>query len=125
MKRKIFIKKALGAVLIGVPLVSYIACSKDDSANGDPDLDSGERDCISNGANAISISSNHGHTLTVSKEDIDAGVAKTYSIQGSSGHDHVVGLTEDNFASLKANGQIVVESTTGSSHRHDVTVACA
>ena len=125
MKRKTFIQKTIGATLLAIPAYSFISCSNDDSANGDPDLDPNQRDCGENGANAITISSNHGHTLTVPKEDIEAGTTKSYSIRGGSGHDHTIQLTEADFAMLRQNNQITKESTTGSLHRHDVTVACA
>lgn len=125
MKRKEFIQKSIGAVLIAVPAFSVVSCNKDDSANGDPDLDPEQADCLANGANAKSISSNHGHTLTVSKADIDSGVEKGYSIKGGSGHDHGVTITAANFTSLQSKQSIIIESTTGASHRHDVTVSCA
>ncbi|WP_097045204.1 hypothetical protein [Flagellimonas pacifica] len=125
MNRKTFIKKTTGALLVALPAYSILSCSNDDSTNGNPDIDPSARDCTANGANAITISRNHGHTLIVPKADIDAGVAKEYSIQGGSGHNHNVNLTADHFAALKANNQITVESTSGSAHRHDVTVACA
>lgn len=125
MDRKTFIKKTTGALLVAIPAYSILSCSGDDSANGDPNIDPSSRDCIANGANAISISSNHGHTLTVPTADIDAGTEKEYSIQGGSGHNHKVKLTASDFASLKGNNQITIESTTGGAHRHDVTVACA
>nr|WP_299381793.1 hypothetical protein [Allomuricauda sp.] len=125
MDRKTFIKKTTGALLVSIPAYSILACSKDDSANGDPNLDPNQRDCTENGANAIAISSNHGHTLIVSKEDIEAGEEKTYSIQGGSGHNHTVRLTTSHFESLRQNNQITVESSQNSLHRHDVTVACA
>jgi len=125
MKRKEFIQKSIGAVLVAVPAFSVVSCSKDDTANGDANIDPDQADCLANGADAKSISSNHGHTLTVSKEDIDAGLEKAYSIQGSSGHDHGIVITAANFTSLKSKQSIVIESTTGASHRHDVTVSCA
>jgi len=102
-----------------------LSCSNDDSANGDPDLDPDQADCLANGADAKSISSNHGHTLVVSKEDVDAGTDKAYSIQGTSGHDHEIIITAANFTSLKSKQSITIESTTGASHRHDVTISCA
>jgi len=125
MKRKEFIKKSIGAALVAVPAYAMLSCSKDDTANGDVNLDPDQADCLANGADAKAISSNHGHTLIVSKEDIDAGADKAYSIKGSSGHDHEIIITAANFTSLKSKQSIVVESTTGASHRHDVTISCA
>jgi hypothetical protein len=70
------------------------------------------------------ISRNHGHALVVPPEDVAAGVAKTYSIKGTSGHDHQVTIGADQSALLTRGGTITVESTTGAGHTHSVTVSC-
>ncbi len=125
MNRKAFIKKAAGAMLIAVPAYSLVGCSSSDdgSDNPDPDPDS-EANCLDNGT-ASSIGSNHGHSLAVSKEDVDAGAEKTYSIQGTSNHDHSVTLTSANFDSLKTNASITATSSDDSGHSHSVSVSCA
>lgn len=125
MKRKEFIRKSIGTMLVAIPAYSVLSCSNDDTANGNPDLDPDQADCLANGADAKSISSNHGHSLIVSKEDIEAAVDKAYSIQGGSGHDHEIIITAANFTSLQSKQSITIESTTGASHRHDVTISCA
>jgi len=125
MDRKTFLKKTAQAALIGIPAVSILACSNDDTANGDPNLDPDQADCLANGANASAISNNHGHTLIVSRADIDAGTEKSYAIQGSSGHNHTITLSAANFTELITAKSIVVESSRDNSHRHDVTVSCA
>ena len=125
MNRKTFIKKTTGAVLVTLPLYGLVGCSNDDSANGDPDLDPAAADCLANGANASAITSNHGHTLVVAKADIEAGLEKSYAIQGSSGHNHTIVLTTSNFDTLKSTKTLKVESSRDSSHTHDVTVSCA
>lgn len=125
MNRKTFIKKATGAALVAIPVVSLIGCSKDDSTNVAPAVDPDATDCIANGANATAITSNHGHTLTVSKSDIDNGTEKSYSIQGSSGHNHTIVVSAANFTVLKDSKSIVIESSRDSNHRHNVTVSCA
>lgn len=71
------------------------------------------------------IARNHGHALTVSSEDVAAGVAKTYSIKGAAGHDHHVTLGAADFAALALGGSITVNSTTDAGHAHAVTVTCA
>ncbi|MFH6603707.1 hypothetical protein ACEZ3G_09485 [Maribacter algicola] len=129
MNRKTFIKKTAGAILIALPAASLIGCSSSDNDSGvpDPDPDSGENpqvNCIDNGT-AVAIGSNHGHTLVVSKADVNAGNEKTYSIQGSSGHDHTITITAENFTSLKNNSSISVVSTNDDDHTHSVTVSCA
>lgn len=125
MNRKTFIKKTVGAAILAVPAYSLLSCSNDDSTDVAPVEDAEASDCLDNGANATAISSNHGHTLSVSKADIDASTDKSYSIQGSSGHNHTITLTAANFTTLKSAKTIQVESSSDNSHRHDVTVTCA
>jgi hypothetical protein len=100
------------------------ACSDDGGSKGD---DSGggttpQPDCLNAGTN-VSIGDNHGHTMSVSKDDVAAGTQKTYNIQGSSGHFHSVTLTAGHFASLASNQQISVSSD-GGAHTHTITVSC-
>lgn len=127
MKRKTFLKKTFGALLLAYPVYSVISCSSSDDSNANnpnpPNNDTGN--CLQNGATASNINGNHGHSLTVSKADIDAGVEKTYSIQGSANHPHQITVTEAEFNALKSNNQIFVNSTVNSDHTHTVTISCA
>lgn len=125
MNRNTFFKKTVGAALLAVPAYSLLSCSGDDSTDVMAAEDPNSTDCLDNGANATSISSNHGHSLMVSKSDIDDAADKTYSIQGTSGHDHTIVVTAANFDTLKSTKSIKIESSRDSSHRHDVTVSCA
>lgn len=125
MDRKTFIQKTMGAMLLAIPVYSISGCSSSDDGPAIPDPQpNAQANCVDNGT-ATSIGSNHGHALAVSKDDINAGVEKTYSIQGSSGHDHTVTLTAANFTSLKNNSSISVSSSSDADHSHAVTVSCA
>ena len=108
-------------MLMGLPLLAVTGCSGDDPA---PAPFNADKDCLANGTSS-SIGSNHGHTLTVSKTDVENGVQKTYSIQGGSTHDHEVTVTTANFTSLKSNQSIQLTSTSGGGHTHSVAVSCA
>ena len=125
MDRKTFIQKAAGVMLIAVPAYSLLGCSSSDDGGGNqiPDPDA-NADCLANGT-AVSIGGNHGHSLTVSKADVQSGAAKTYSIQGTSGHNHSVNLTAANFTALKSNSNISVTSSNDDDHTHSVQVSCA
>lgn len=135
MKRKTFIQKIVGAILLAVPAYSLINCSSSDDGNGsgsnknsDPYKDgnnSQNPDCLLNGAIASNISGNHGHSLMVSKADIEEGVDKTYSIRGSANHDHEITISAADFTNLKNNMQVGENSTTVQSHSHSVTISCA
>jgi len=122
MKRSDFIKRSIAFMAIGIPVAALIgSCSENEELdpNNDP------KDCLLNGT-STSISSNHGHSIIVSKSDVDEGVQKTYSIQGSSSHAHNVTISSSQFSSLKnSQSSIQVDSTSGGGHTHSVTVSCA
>lgn len=133
MDRKTFITKTSVGLLIGIPTLTLLSCSSsgDDGPGPGTDDDMGTdddqgtvADCLENGTQT-SISANHGHSLTVSKEDVAAGSAKTYTLTQGDGHTHEVTITASNFDSLQENNQITVTSTSDSGHTHNVTVSCA
>lgn len=124
MNRKTFIKKTAGALLLAAPVYALISCSSSDDSSPNPPPTGGNPDCLANGTNS-SIGSNHGHSLTVSSADVNAGAEKTYNISGSSGHSHSVTVSAANFDTLKNNQQISITSTNDDSHTHNVTISCA
>ena len=124
--RKTFIRKTAAAILVTIPVYSLIGCSSsddDDNENPDPDPNP-QGNCLANGT-AASIGGNHGHVLAVSKEDVSASTEKTYTIQGTSAHNHSVTITAANFTALASNNSISVTSTNDDGHTHSVTVSCA
>ena len=124
MKRSKFIKRSLTMLAFGIPLITIAnSCStEEEPVPAPPGTD--PKDCLANGT-TTSIESNHGHDLTVSTADVEAATEKSYSIQGSSGHNHGVTITAANFNSLKTNQSIQVTSTSDSDHTHSITVGCA
>jgi hypothetical protein len=121
MNRKTFIEKSVGAMMVALPAYALIGCSSSDNGgdpnpnpNPNPDTDG---ECLANGTNTA-ISANHGHNLTVSVADVTAGNEKSYSIQGSSGHDHMVTITGAQFSTLQDNNSVVLNSTSGDGHVH-------
>ena len=126
MKRNDFVKR-IAVIAIGAPfLLTAKSCSKDEDEviEPTPPAPVEPKDCLANGTN-VTVGSNHGHSLFVSASDISAGVDKTYSIQGSSGHNHSVTITAAHFASLKNNSSVGIASSSGAAHTHTVTVSCA
>lgn len=122
MNRKSFIKKATISMFAFVPFMSWIGCSSDDD-NTPPPNGSGP-DCLGNGTNTL-IGSNHGHSITVPKVDVENGSEKIYNIQGSSGHSHTVTVTAADFAALQSNQSVTISSTQDSGHTHSVSISCA
>ncbi len=113
-------------MLIALPAYSLVSCSSSDDGSTNPDNTpnpNAEANCLDNGTNSV-IGSNHGHNLTVSRADVQAGSERTYSIQGTSGHDHSVTLTAADFNNLQNNQNISVSSTNNDGHTHTVTVRC-
>lgn len=124
MKRKEFITTtaivALGAPLLMVPS----GCSSDEGNDTAPTNNpTGSTGCA-NGTNTT-VTTNHGHSLTVSTSDVLNGTQKTYSIEGGAGHNHTVTVTASQFTTLQNNRSISVTSSTSDGHSHNVSVSCA
>ena len=127
MKRKTFLKKTAGAIMLAAPAYMLLSCSSSDdstSNNNNNNNQGNDPDCIQNGTNS-NIGGNHGHTLTVSVADVNAGNDKTYNIEGTAGHSHQVTVTAANFNSLANNQQVILSSTNDNGHTHSVTISCA
>lgn len=92
-----------------------------DATAGGPDATPAS--CLDDGG-VVEISGNHGHVLAVSVADIEAGVDRTYDIQGDSAHNHTVTLTAAHFAML-ADGASIQVTSSNAGHVHSVTVSCA
>ena len=72
----------------------------------------------------MAIGGNHGHELTVSADDVQAGAEKVYDIEGGARHTHTVTISAAQFALLAAGTAIQVTSSSAG-HTHAVTVTCA
>jgi hypothetical protein len=75
----------------------------------------------------IMIATNHVHSphmLIVPKEDVAAAVEKAYDIMGTASHTHSVTVTAAQFLMLQSSASIMVTSTSGLDHTHDVTISC-
>jgi hypothetical protein len=80
--------------------------------------------CVTDGTQ-VTIGSNHGHVLVVTKDEVAAGAAKTYHIQGTSDHDHTVTVRADDFAQLQQDQAIMTVSSFDADHSHPIMIACA
>jgi hypothetical protein len=115
LTRKDFLKTSLAAAGAVVGIGSA-ACGGDDEGGGGG---GGKNECETD------ITANHGHTLTVSPADVEAGVAKTYVLSTANGHSHDVLVSPANFSSLKSGSPVsVTSSTAGDGHNHSVTITC-
>ncbi len=125
-------KEFVGSLLTGAAALALVgACSDSGSsadAGGGPDA--APPNCTGNGAKSTGsqIAGNHGHSLTIPAADVNGtSMDRTYSIKGSSAHDHMVTITSADFDKLKANvsGFVMRTSTSEGTHMHVVTVFCA
>jgi hypothetical protein len=119
LTRKQFLSSMMGAVAGAAGVALLVGCSSGDDG-GD---DGGGKDCAANGT-TVTIGGNHGHVLVVAKADVSATADKTYDITGTASHSHNVTVTAALFTTLKANTGVMVTSTTGGGHTHDISIGC-
>ncbi len=128
MDRKTFIRKTTAGLLLGIPAITIFGCSGSDDG-GDPNPNPNpnpQANCLQNGTNSnVASSAGHSHSFTVPKEDVSAGVEKSYVLSNVNSHTHQVTITAAQFATLQGNSSITATSTSDSGHTHGVTVSCA
>ena len=112
-------KEFLGVMGAGVAVIA--GCG---SSGGSADANSAVGNCLANGT-SVTIATNHGHAMVVSKDEVAAAVDKTYDIMGTATHTHSVTVTAPSFGTLTGNHSINVTSTTTDGHNHNITVVCA
>jgi hypothetical protein len=77
------------------------------------------------GACATTIGTNHGHMMTVTKAQAQAGADKTYDITGGANHSHTVDVSAGDFADLLDGTTLMVTSSFDAGHSHEVTIDCS
>lgn len=119
MTRNEFLKWVGGSVA----LLGVAACGG--GGEDPPAIDAPAGCTVTNASVVIGENHVHGlHALMVTPDDVAAGVDKTYGIQGAASHDHMITITAAQFAMLKTSASIMVMSTDGLGHTHEVTVSC-
>lgn len=109
MGRREFIGAAAAALFAGV-VITVTGCSEDDPAGPAAD-----------GSVSGTIANNHGHSVTLTKAQIDAGAAVTLTFSGG-GHTHTVSLTAEQVALVKSGAGVHtgLASSTTNDHSHGV-----
>ena len=118
MTRKQFLRSVVGVGVGAVGVAALAGCGGDD---GGGSVDAPAAVCTTP---AAAIQGNHGHTITVTLTEVNAGVDKMYDITGTSIHSHMVTITAADFVMIKAGTTRMVVSTTGGGHTHPVNVMC-
>jgi hypothetical protein len=102
----------LALILLAVTTITFVAC--DSSTDSD----------ILEDVEGV-ISDNHGHTSTLTVDQLGAADAVTLDITGTADHTHNVELTADQVTSVAAGDQVSIDSSEssaeGDSHTHNVT----
>lgn len=128
LNRKEFLQTALAMAGFGFAVSRVAACGGDTTptpvSTGGAGTGGGNANACADNAPTETIGSNHGHTLMVSQADVEAGTAKTYSIKGTSAHDHSVTVSAGDFTTLMAGNTVQGRSTTNSGHDHTITIMC-
>jgi hypothetical protein len=115
MKRREVLQVSAATVVLGLL----------DCGSSDPGKDGGTAStCTTSGIKSMPIDDPK-HSFTAPAADVTAGATKTYSIQGTSTHDHTITLTTGHFDQLKAGMNVSVMSTNTLGHQHTVSVTCA
>lgn len=70
------------------------------------------------------IAQNHGHVLTIKKDELAAKENKTFNIQGTADHPHDVTVSADQLARLRNGERVEVTSTNTNGHTHKMTLEC-
>lgn len=106
---------------------SVVGCGDDTSGTGAGGSGGSGGSAATGCSPEAAIATNHGHTLTISKADVEAGVEKTYDIKGSSPHTHSVTITAPMFEQLGGVNPDVSITVTSSAtdHSHSITITCA
>ena len=115
MTRHEFLRSLLG-IGAGVGAVAVLSACGDDGGSA---VDAGNT-CTTP---ASQIGTNHGHLVTISLADIDAGAAKTYTFTGGD-HTHDLMISAAQFTQIKNGQTLNITSTTAVAHSHMVTIMC-
>lgn len=111
-------RQFLDTLVLSATGVSVLAaCGGDDTSGSD----AGSSACVP----SETISSNHGHSVTIPSADVMAGTSRTYSIQGTADHDHMITVSASQFTQIRSGMTVGVGSTTGGGHDHQVMIRCA
>ncbi|NNK73925.1 MAG: hypothetical protein HKO94_12115 [Flavobacteriaceae bacterium] len=125
MKRNTILRKTAALVFIFAAIVTLNNCTTTDDEFQDViNNPTGSGNCLENGARDSEITGNHGHSVFVSAEDIEAGAEKTYNIQGTGDHNHQITITEADFLALKNNNAVSFLTNQTNGHEHSVSISC-
>ena len=111
VSRRAFLRTAL--IPLAASAASWLAgCRIAEADNQPPPLPPVEGDSVGY------VSDNHQHDAILPKADIEAGVAVALHIQGYALHDHLVRLSAEQVADVRAGREVQLQSTSDGGHTH-------
>ncbi|MCZ6748438.1 MAG: hypothetical protein O7D96_04030, partial [SAR324 cluster bacterium] len=83
-------------------------------------------DCVPGGDFNVAIALNHGHTVTLTQAEVDAGAEIPAVVTDNGTHDHTVTLTAAMLADVAGGMRLHVQSAAAADgHSHCITVNCS
>jgi hypothetical protein len=122
ISRREFTLETCLAILAGATItIMGSGCGSSGSSPAGPSGGSSGGPGAGSGDKSGAISSNHGHTATITAAELTAGNALNVLLTAGSGHTHQVALTANDVAMVAANQRVSRESTVNNGHSHTVT----
>ena len=114
MDRRKFLSLAASGVAVGA-LIALQACNSgsSDSSTTAPTTTTAATD------KSGTIYSNHGHSVTLTAAQQQAGAAVTLTLSGGT-HTHMLGLSATDVTTVAAGTRVSVESSVNAGHSHTV-----
>ena len=109
--RRDFTLESALALLAGVA-ITISGCGDDDSPTPAPTPVADK---------TASISTNHGHTATITSAQITAGGALSLNILGTATHPHTVAVSQGELGAIGAGQRVNIQSTIDNNHSHTVS----
>ena len=75
-------------------------------------------------ASQQSDSTGHTHSVSVPESALDGSSAQTFTTSSAGGHTHMITLSANSLATIRAGGSVTVTSTTNGNHTHNYAVRC-
>ncbi|MCZ6553623.1 MAG: hypothetical protein O7A67_07440, partial [SAR324 cluster bacterium] len=126
LRRGLALPPTLAGLWAGLSLAS---CGDDGSTSANESelsscSDTG--DCVAGGDFNVAIALNHGHTLTLTQAEVDAGAEIAVDVADNGDHNHTVTLTAAMLADVAGGMRLHVQSAAAADgHSHCITINCS
>lgn len=115
LDRRGFLKFAAGGLMVGTMVVLHGCSSSSDDDGGATTPTATHVD------KSGEVGTNHGHAVTLTAAQQDAGQAVTLTLSSGQGHTHTLDLTADEVAAIAAGTTTTKKCSWDMAHEHTVT----